>query len=196
MTLTRREFIQTRGGDGRLAGMGRSRTRIAHQLARAPRSSIPKASPRAIPDADSVILWTRRPFDRGRAPRPHRRGRRGPGLPPRRGARTGARLRGVRLDQPRARRRPQASARLLVSVHRRGRQRQPRSAAPLPRRCARRSAPGQLRLRQLPGRQRRQAQRLSPHDLRRRARARPTISSASCCTLAISSTRSSNIPKR
>ena len=59
-----------------------------------------------------------------------------------------------------------------------------------------RSAPGQLRLRQLPERQRGQAQRLPADDLRGRARATRRTSSASCFTSAISFTRSSNIPTK
>ena len=62
--------------------------------------------------------------------------------------------------------------------------------------AARRSAAGQFRLRQLPDDQRRRAQRLSPDDLRGRARGARTTSSVSCSISATSSTRSSNIPRR
>ena len=57
-----------------------------------------------------------------------------PGVPPRRRERAGAGLGRVRLDRPGAGRGPQAGARLLVSLHRRRRERQPHRAHASPRR--------------------------------------------------------------
>ena len=63
----------------------------------------------------------------------------------------------------------EAGADLLVPLHRRATATAAASAGRSPRRAGR-SAPGEFRLRQLPERQRGQAQRLSPDDLRGRAR--------------------------
>jgi hypothetical protein len=121
------------------------------------------------PDPHSVILWTRRPFDGGSAQlltvevAEDEAFRRVVAHAP-------APVSARGLDRARAGRRPQAGAHLLVSLHRRRRERQPHRPHDH-RAAAERSAHGELRLRQLPGRQRRQAQRLSPDDLRGRARA-------------------------
>ena len=109
MTLSRREFIQTCGGDGRLARVGRQQPAHRATKWRERRDLYPEGVASGDPDPNSVILWTRRPFDERRPARADRRGRRGRGLPPGRRACTGAGFRGVRLDDARARRRPQAA---------------------------------------------------------------------------------------
>ena len=77
------------------------------------------------PDANSVILWTRRPYEHGERQLLTVEVAEDAGVPPRRRPRIGARLRRGRLDGAGAGRRAQAGARLLVPLHRRRRQRQP-----------------------------------------------------------------------
>ena len=95
-------------------------------------------------------------------------GRQRRSLRPRRRARRCGGQRRDRLDLPLPRRRPQARARILVSLRRRGRKHEPRR--PHAHRACRKRRPARaLRLRQLPGRHQRRAQRLPAHDLRGRA---------------------------
>ena len=164
MTLSRRDFIQTAAAMGASLAWG-GRAAASKTSWRERRDLYPEGVASGDPDPNSVILWTRRPFEAGgrqlltvevaeddafrrvvaKAPAPVSAA--------------------VRLDVPRAGRAPQARAHLLVSLHRRRRERQPRRPDDH-RAAAERSAAGQFRLRQLPERQRRQAQRLSPDDLR------------------------------
>ena len=195
MTLSRREFVQTGGGDGRVAGMGRPGRALRAPTGASGANFIRKASRRAIPIRTASSCGRAGRSIAGGTPATHRRGRRGRSFRRVIAQAPAPVSAAVRLDRPRAGRGSQAGAHLLVSLHRRRRQRQPRRPH-AHRAAARRPAAGELRLRQLPGRQRGQAQRLSPDDLRGRARARPKTSSASCCTSATSSTRSSNIRTR
>ena len=144
----------------------------------------------------SVILWTRRPFAEGKrqrltvevaedeAFRQGRRARAGSGLG---AADWTARVLVGGLKPAR---------RLLVSLHRRATETAAASAARSPLRRPDDPRRRELHFRQLPERQRRKAQRLSPDDLRRRTRCGRAISLASCCTSATSSTRSFNIRKK
>ena len=169
MTLSRREFMQTSGGDGRLAGMGRHRPARRASSGASGASSIPKAWRRAIPIRTASSC--------GHAGR----------------LTTGKRhVLTVEVAEDEAFRRVVAHApapvsaasdwttRVLVGGLKPARtywyrftdarrERQPHRPHHH-RAAAERSAPGQFRLRQLPGRQRGQAQRLSPDDLRGRAR--------------------------
>ena len=118
MTLSRRNFVQLAAAMGAsLAWSGPARASRVEVAER--RELYPQGVASGDPDPNSVILWTRRPFAEGtrqlltvevaedeafrrvvaHAPAPVSAG--------------------VGLDQPRARRRPQARARLLVSLHRR-----------------------------------------------------------------------------
>ena len=166
MRLNRREFVQLAAAMGASLAWGGRLARPTGWHER--RDLYPEGVASGDPDPNSVILWTRRPFESG-----------------------GRRLLTVEVAEDEAFRRvvakapapvsaadwttrvlvgTQAGARLLVSLHRWRRKRQPRR--PHDHRAAgQRSTAGELRLRQLPERQRRQAQRLSPDDLRRRARA-------------------------
>ena len=64
MTLSRREFVAGRRGDGRHAGLRRNRSRVPRPLARAARS-VPRRRRLRRSGHQSVILWTRRPFEKG-----------------------------------------------------------------------------------------------------------------------------------
>ena len=196
--LTRREFVA-----GAAAAMGATvvwsearpaRSRTA--LGRAARPVRARASRPATRAPDSVLLWTRASSARqcglGRA---HGRG----------GGRRGVRARGRDRDA-RGRWRPPTTPAASWSAgssrramywyrftnaagegSRIGRTRT--AAAPDD------AKPGPLRVRELPERLRRRAERVSPDDLRGRARAPPPSSSPSCSTWATSSTRSSSIPR-
>ena len=194
MTLSRREFIQGAAAMGATLALA-GPARASRAAWRERRDLFPEGVASGDPDHRSVILWTRRPFTKGEREvltvevAEDEAFRRVVAQAP------GAGLGRRRLDVPRAGRGLKPARDLLVSLHRRGRQRQPhrphdhRARAPT-------IAARELRLRQLPEHQRRHAQRLSPDDLRGRARARRPTSSASCSTSATSSTRSSSIRRR
>ena len=171
MTLSRRDFVQLAAAMGAsLAWSGPARASRTKWRER--RDLYPEGVASGDPDPSSVILWTRRPFDGG-----------------------DRHVLTVEVAEDEAFRRVVAHApapvsaasdwttRVLVGGLKPSRtywyrftdaRREWQPDRPDHHRArGRRSAPGQLRLRQLPGRQRGQAQRLSPDDLRGRARAAP-----------------------
>ena len=152
------------------AGVGaEQRSRIAGRQWSERRELYPQGVASGDPHPDSVMLWTRRPPAAGAAAKqPDGRSRTRSRVQARRRDVERAVVRRERLDLPRARGGPEARQRLLVSLHRRARSRQPHR--PHADRAAReRRAPRALRVRQLPERLSGRAERLSPHDLRGRA---------------------------
>ncbi len=165
MTLSRREFVQLAAAMGAsLAWSAKAAASRTNWTER--RELYPQGVASGDPDPHSVILWTRRPFDQG-----------------------ARQLLTVEVAEDEAFRRVVAHApapvspesdwttRVLVGGLKPARTywyrftdadgNGSRVGRTITAPSAERSAPGELRLRQLPGRQRRQAQRLSPDDLRR-----------------------------
>ena len=66
MTLSRREFIQVAAAMGASLAWG-GRARASRVNWRERRDLYPEGVASGDPDPHSVILWTRRPFDDGRA---------------------------------------------------------------------------------------------------------------------------------
>ncbi len=164
--ITRREFIALAASYGATLALGGPASARSKVNWRERRDLFPEGVASGDPEPDSVLLWTRRPFGKGER-----------------------QILTVEVAEDEGFRRVVAQARAPVSPatdwtarvlvgglkparvywyrftdadgngSRIGRT----ITAPLPND----PAPGELRLRQLPGRQRRQAQRLSPDDLRR-----------------------------
>jgi alkaline phosphatase D len=168
--ITRREFIALAASYGATLALGGPASARSKVDWRERRDLFPEGVASGDPEPGSVLLWTRRPFDKGER-----------------------QILTVEVAEDEGFRRVVAQARAPVSpasdwtarvlvgglkparvywyrFHRRGRQRQPHRPHHH-RAAAERRAAGELRLRQLPERQRRKAQRLSPDDLRRRTRA-------------------------
>src|SRR5690348_5955270 len=64
MTLSRREFVQTAAAMGAALAWGGT-ARASHTNWREARSLYPQGVASGDPDFNSVILWTRRPFESG-----------------------------------------------------------------------------------------------------------------------------------
>ena len=97
MTLSRREFIQAAAAMGAsLAWAGTARA--SRRTWRERRDLYPEGVASGDPDPNSVILWTRRPFDDGERAPADGRGGRGRGFPSRRRAGACAGVRRRRLD--------------------------------------------------------------------------------------------------
>ena len=69
MTLSRRDFIKTAAAMGASLAWG-GKARASRISWRERRDLYPEGVASGDPDFQSVILWTRRPFDRGDRPKP------------------------------------------------------------------------------------------------------------------------------
>ena len=167
--LTRRKFAQAAAAAGAVLAFGKGSA--AAPAWRERRDLYPQGVASGDPAPDSVLLWTRRQ-PAGGDPRAAYlltvEVAKDPDVPRRRRARQSRGHRRHRLDLPLHGGRAQARDRILVPLHRRRRQRQPRRPHA---HCAEgeRLAPGPLHVRELPGHDDRRRERLSPHDLRGRA---------------------------